>query len=187
MDEITEETGTLVARVAALDIGKASLTACVRVPHESRAGARRQEVRTYGTTTSALLELRDWLACQGVTLVVTEATSAYWKPPSCLMEDDIECQVASARDARNVPGRPKTFLASRFRRVARRRGKKRALVAVGNSILVIVWHLLSDPAARFTDLGPDWHDRLAPVRRKRQLIADLERLTGKKVTLNDAA
>jgi transposase len=83
--------------------------------------------------------------------------------------------------------RTKTFLASRYRRVARRRGKKRALVAVGNSILVIIWHLLSDPAARFTDLGPDWHDRLAPVRRKRQLIAELERISGKKVTLNDAA
>ena len=79
------------------------------------------------------------------------------------------------------------FLATRYRRVARRRGKKRALVAVGNSILVIIWHLLSDPAARFTDLGPDWHDRLAPVRRKRQLIAELERISGKKVTLNDAA
>jgi transposase len=43
------------------------------------------------------------------------------------------------------------------------------------------------PAAHFTDLGPDWHDRLAPLRRKRQLIAELERLSGKKVTLNDAA
>ncbi len=67
------------------------------------------------------------------------------------------------------------------------RGKKRALVAVGNSILTICWHLLSDPGAHFTDLGPDWHDRLAPQRRKRQLIAELERLSGKKVTLHDAA
>ena len=52
--------------------------------------------------------------------------------------------------------RTKTFLAARYKRVVRRRGKKRALVAVGNSILVIAWHLLSDPDARFTDLGPDW-------------------------------
>src|ERR1700683_5636113 len=57
----------------------------------------------------------------------------------------------------------KTFLGSR----SRRRGKPRALVAVGNSILVIAWHLLADADARFTDLGPDWHDRLAPLRRKR--------------------
>jgi transposase len=83
--------------------------------------------------------------------------------------------------------RTKTFLASRYRRVVKRRGKKRALVAVGNSILTITWHLLSDPSAHFTDLGPDWHDRLAPLRRKRQLIAELERLSGKKVTLHDAA
>ena len=83
--------------------------------------------------------------------------------------------------------RTKTFLGSRYHRLARRRGKQRALVAVGNSILVIAWHLLSDPDAHFTDLGPDWHDRLAPIRRKRQLIAELERLSGKKVLLQEEA
>jgi transposase len=83
--------------------------------------------------------------------------------------------------------RTTTFLAGRYKRIVRRRGKKRALVAVGNSILTICWHLLSDAGARFTDLGPDWHDRLAPQRRKHQLIAELERLSGKKVTLHDAA
>jgi transposase len=83
--------------------------------------------------------------------------------------------------------RTKTFPGSRYHRLASRRGKQRALVAVGNSILAIAWHLLSDPEAHFTDLGPDWHDRLAPIRRKRQLVAELERLSGKKVTLQDAA
>jgi transposase len=83
--------------------------------------------------------------------------------------------------------RTRTFLGSRYHRLARRRGKQRALVAVGNSLLVIAWHLLSDPGARFADLGPDWHDRLAPIRRKRQLIAELERLSGKKVVLQEAA
>jgi transposase len=90
-------------------------------------------------------------------------------------------------EAATSAARTKTFLAARYKRIARRRGKQRALVAVGNSLLTIAWHLLSDPAARFTDLGPDWHDRLAPLRRKRQLIAELERLSGKKVTLHDAA
>jgi len=80
-----------------------------------------------------------------------------------------------------------TFLASRYRRIVKRRGKKRALVAVGNSILTIAWHLLSDPDTRFTDLGPYWHDHLAPLRRKRQLIAELERLSGMKVTLQQSA
>jgi transposase len=82
--------------------------------------------------------------------------------------------------------RTKTFLGARYHRLARRRGKQRALVAAGNSILTITYHLLSDPAARFTDLGPDWHDRLTPLRRKRQLITELERLSGKKVQLQEA-
>lgn len=420
MEDIVEELAGLVARAAALDIGKASLTACVRVPHDSKPGARCQEIRTCATTTRSLLELRDWLICQGVSLCVMEATSSYWKPPFYLLEDAVECWVVNARDVKNVPGRPKTdkldaiwlaklaergmlrpsfipppwqrelrdlcryrrtltqertrekqraeklledtqiklssvisdifgvsgrdmlealiagqrdphalaamargsmrgknsvlrealtgqfrdhhgyllrmmldrvdaltaqietlteridaaiapfahqvaqldeipgvgrtgaqeliaeigvdmtrfptaghlvswakfaplarqsagkskpgstgkgspwiggtlgeagigaartktFLGSRYHRIARRRGKQRALVAAGNSILTIAWHLLSDPDAHFTDLGPDWHDRLAPIRRKRQLIAELERLSGKKVTLQDTA
>ncbi len=48
-----------------------------------------------------------------------------------------------------------TFLGERYRRVARRRGKARAQVAVARSILIVIWHLLADPAARFIDLGPD--------------------------------
>jgi transposase len=392
----------------------------VRVPHEDKPGRRRQEIRAFATVTRSLLELRDWLICQGVTLCVMEATSAYWKPPFYLLEDAIECWVVNARDVKNVPGRPKTdrldavwlaklaergmlrpsfipppwqrelrdlcryrrtlvqertrekqraeklledtqiklssvisdifgksgrdmlnaliagqrdpyvladlargsmrgkksvlqealtghfrdhhgyllkmmldrvdtlttqieqlttrideaiapfaaqvtqldeipgigktgaqeiiaeigidmtrfptaahlvswakfapkarqsagkhkpastgrgnpwlggtlgeaaigaartrtFLGSRYHRLARRRGKQRALVAVGNSILTIAWHLLSDPDARFSDLGPSWHDRLVPLRRKRQLITELERLSGMKVTLQDAA
>ena len=108
MEEVTDEPAELVQRVAALDIGKASLVCCVRVPHDSKPGARRQEVRIYSTVTPALLELRDWLICQGVTRVVMEATSAYWKPPFYLLEDDIECWVVNARDVKNVTGRPKT-------------------------------------------------------------------------------
>jgi transposase len=420
MEDVCEEAAELVARVAALDVGKKELVACVRVPHDDKPGRRRQEVRAFATTTRSLLELRDWLACQQVSLCVMEATSVYWKPPFYLLEDAVECWVVNARDAKNVPGRPKTdrldavwlcklaergmlrpsfvpppwqrelrdlcryrrtliqersrekqraeklledtqiklssvisdifgksgramlealiggqrdpqvlagladgrirasksvlhealtghfrdhhgyllrmmldhvdaltgqvedltgrieeaiapfarqvaqldeipgvgttcaqeliaeigvdmtrfptaghlaswakfaplarqsagrtkpgttgkgnpwlasalgdaakgaartktFLGSRYHRLARRRGKQRALVAVGNSLLVIAWHLLSDPDARFADLGPEWHDRLAPLRRKRQLIAELERLSGKKVLFQEAA
>ncbi|HEX5297857.1 MAG TPA: IS110 family transposase [Streptosporangiaceae bacterium] len=419
MEEIVED-AEVVARVAALDTGKASLVACVRVPHEDKPGRRVQEVRTFATTTAALLELRDWLICLGVSLCVMEATSAYWKPPFYLLEDAVECWLVNARDVKNVPGRPKTdrldaawlcklaergmlrpsfvpppwqrelrdlcryrrtlvqertrekqraeklledtqiklsavisdifgvsgramlealiagqrnpavlaemargsmrrkksvlqealtgqfrdhhgyllrlmleridaitvqvealtaridevlapfarqvaqldeipgvgktgaqeliaeigtdmtrfptsghlvswarfaprarqsagkakpgttgkgspwiagalgeavmgaartktFLGARYHRLARRRGKQRAIVATGRSILVIAYQLLSDPEARFADLGPDWHDRIAPLRRKRQLIAELERLSGKKVTLQEAA
>jgi transposase len=99
MDEITEEAGGLAARVAGLDVGKASLVACVRVPHERVPGGRRQEVRSFATTTRSLLELRDWLVCQGVTRVVMEATSAYWKPPFYVLEDAVaECWLVNARE-----------------------------------------------------------------------------------------
>ena len=83
--------------------------------------------------------------------------------------------------------RTKTFPGARYHRLARRRGKRRALVAAGNSILTIARRLLPDPAARFSDPGPDWHDRIAPLRRRRQLIAELERLPGHKVILQQPA
>ncbi len=53
--------------------------------------------------------------------------------------------------------RTTTFPGERYHRIARRRGKATAQVAVARSILVITWHLLSDPAARYTDLGPGYH------------------------------
>ena len=54
-----------------------------------------------------------------------------------------------------MAGRSDTFLGERYRRIARRRGKKKAVVAVGRSMLVVIWHLLSDPDARFHDLGAE--------------------------------
>jgi transposase len=420
MEEVSEEPAELVERVAALDIGKAVLVACVRVPHEAKTGRRRQEVRSFATMTRSLLELADWLASLGVTRVVMESTSTYWKAPFYLLEASCECWLVNAREVKNVPGRPKTdrqdavwlaklaergmlrpsfvpppwqrelrdltryrrtlihertrekqrveklmedtqiklsavvsdmfgvsgrqmlealiagecdpkvlaqlargrmraklgvlaealtghfrahhgyllrmmldridaltgqidqltgriegliapfahqvdqldeipgvgligaqeliaevgvemsrfpsaahlvswakfapmtkasagktkasstgkgnpwigatigeaamgaartqtFLGARYRRVVKRRGKKRALVAVGNSILTIAYHLLADPQARFVDLGVDFHDRRQPERRARQLIRELEHLSGKKVTLHNAA
>jgi transposase len=80
-----------------------------------------------------------------------------------------------------------TFLGERYRRIARRRGKRRAIVAVGRSILVIVWHLLSDPTARFQDLGTGFYDTPINAERvKRNHIRQLEAL-GYKVTLQPAA
>jgi transposase len=80
-----------------------------------------------------------------------------------------------------------SFLGERYRRIARRRGAKKAIVAVGRSILVIVWHLLSGPDARYTDLGSDFFDRrINPEQRKRAHIHQLEAL-GYKVTLEPAA
>jgi hypothetical protein len=63
------------------------------------------------------------------------------------------------RWSRSRAARTNTFLGERYRRLVKRRGKLKALVAVARSILVIVWHLLSDPTVRFHDLGPDFHTR----------------------------
>ena len=83
--------------------------------------------------------------------------------------------------------RTNTFLGERYRRIARRRGKKKAIVAVGRSILVIVSYLLRDEAARFNDLGPGYYDsRINPERKKRNYIRELEAL-GYRVTLQPAA
>jgi transposase len=80
--------------------------------------------------------------------------------------------------------RTDTFLGERYRRLARRRGKKRAIVAVGNSVLTIVWHLLADSQAHYHDLGPDFYaSRVNPQRRQRDLVRQLEHLTGKQVIL----
>ena len=68
----------LFGRVAGLDIGKESLTVCVRTPG---AGNRRvSQTRTFKTTTRALGVMRDWLLAEGVTVVGMEATGDYWKP-----------------------------------------------------------------------------------------------------------
>jgi transposase len=80
-----------------------------------------------------------------------------------------------------------TFLGEKYRKIARRRGSKRAIVALGRSILVIAWHLLSDPDARFCDLGPGYYTaRVDSERRKRSYIRQLEAL-GYTVTLQPAA
>jgi transposase len=89
--------------------------------------------------------------------------------------------------AANGAATTETFLGERLRRLSRRLGGIKAKCAVGRSILVIIWHLLADPAARFTDLGPGWHDEQAGRDRKiRSHLRQLKAL-GLDVTLNPAA
>lgn len=95
----------LHARCAALDIGKKELKACVRLPPAAGRKARRQEIRTFATTTNALLELRDWLIESQVTLVVMEATSDYWRAPFYLLEDELNVILVNAAHAKGLPGR----------------------------------------------------------------------------------
>ncbi|HEY2522492.1 MAG TPA: IS110 family transposase [Streptosporangiaceae bacterium] len=83
--------------------------------------------------------------------------------------------------------RTATFLGERHARIARRRGPAKAQVAIARSLLVIIWHLLHDPEARFADLGPDYHERRTDKNRKtRSHIRQLEAL-GYTVTITQAA
>jgi transposase len=80
-----------------------------------------------------------------------------------------------------------TFLGARYRRLIKRTGKMKALVAIERSILVVVWHLLDDPNARFVDLGADFYERrIDKDRRTRDLVRQLTAL-GHEVTLRPAA
>jgi hypothetical protein len=107
--EETHDSEELIQRVAALDIGKAQLVCCVRVPNPDQPGKRLQEVRTYPTMTRSLLVLADRLRGLGVTRVVMEATSDYWKPPFYLLEaHGLEVWLVNAKDVKHLPGRPKT-------------------------------------------------------------------------------
>jgi transposase len=107
--EETQDTEELIGRVAALDIGKAELVCCVRVPSGQGSGKRLQEVRTYPTMTRSLLVLADRLGALGVTRVVMEATSDYWRSPFYLLEaHGFEVWLVNAKDVKHLPGRPKT-------------------------------------------------------------------------------
>jgi transposase len=94
---------TIVERCAGLDVHKAQVTACVRVPGPGRSFV--EHVGEFATTVQALLTLRDWLRAHAVTQVAMEATGVYWKPVWAILEDDFDCLLVNARHVKNVPGR----------------------------------------------------------------------------------
>jgi transposase len=105
----TQDNEQIIERVAALDIGKAELVCCIRVPDAGHPGRRSQEVQAYSTMTRSLLVMSDRLAGLGVTRVVMEATSGYWKPVFYLLEAaGFETWLVNAKDVKHLPGRPKT-------------------------------------------------------------------------------
>ena len=93
----------IVERPAALDVHKAQVTACVRVPGPG--GSRESEIVEFSTMVGGLLTLRDWLKAQGVTTVAMEATGVYWKPVWAVLEDEFELLLVNARHVKQVPGR----------------------------------------------------------------------------------
>ncbi|MFE3527358.1 transposase, partial [Streptomyces sp. NPDC059161] len=212
MEELREEPddGTVV-RVAAVDIGKASGMVCLRVPHDTIEGRRIQKVWTVASTTNAILELGDTLVCQGVERIVmaeigadmnrfpTPEHSVSWAKlyPRTIQSGAKNTSGPAGQgnpwlkgalgEATNAASRTDTFLGARYRRIVKRRGHTKALVAVARSILVITWHLINDPDASYQELGADWHRRhLDPARRTRDLVRQLQAL-GHHVALTPTA
>ncbi len=93
----------IVERQCGLDVHKALVTACVRVP--GAGGERVEQVAQFRTTVRGLLVLRDWLTGHAVTHVVMEATGVYWKPVWHVLEDEFELMLVNARHVKQVPGR----------------------------------------------------------------------------------
>jgi len=90
-------------RVAGLDVGKDSVTVCVRTP--GRRGGRRSETRTFKTMSASLRVMRDWLVEAGVRIAAMESTSTYWKPPFYCLEEVMEVWLLNAAHMKAVPGR----------------------------------------------------------------------------------
>jgi transposase len=86
---------TVVECPAALDVHKAQVMACLRVP--DKRGRREQHVQEFPTTVRGLLALRDWLAGHRVQQVVMEATGVYWKAPWAILEEEFDCMLVNAR------------------------------------------------------------------------------------------
>jgi len=89
-------------RCAGLDVHKETVVACVRVVADGKAS---HEVRTFGTTTGALIELSEWLASSAVRTVAMEATGVYWRPVWHVLEEDFDLILANARAVKGLPGR----------------------------------------------------------------------------------
>ena len=94
---------TLYSICAGLDVHKTTVVACLR--RRDVKGKVRQQTRTFGTTTAALLDLSDWLSTSGVTHVAMESTGVYWKPIWNLLEGQFQILLVNAQHIKQVPGR----------------------------------------------------------------------------------
>jgi transposase len=94
---------TLVERGCGLDVHQATVVACLLIVLQS--GKVHKEVRTFGTTTRELVDLREWLLSEGCTHVAMESTGVYWKPVYAILEGAFEIVVANAQHVKKVPGR----------------------------------------------------------------------------------
>jgi transposase len=89
-------------RCAGLDVHQKTVVACVRMAEDGKVS---EEVRTFDTTTTGLLDLSGWLEAEGCTHVAMEATGVYWKPVWHILEAKFQLVLANAAHIKNVPGR----------------------------------------------------------------------------------
>jgi transposase len=94
---------TLVERGCGLDVHQATVVACLLIVLNN--GKVQKQVRTFGTTTRELLNLRQWLLAEGCTHAAMESTGVYWKPIYAILEGALEIVVANAQHIKKVPGR----------------------------------------------------------------------------------
>src|SRR5712692_916387 len=94
---------TLVERGCGLDVHQATVVACLLIVGKD--GKVQKQMRTFGTTTRELLNLREWLLSQGCTHAAMESTGVYWKPVYAILEGGLEIVVANAQHVKKVPGR----------------------------------------------------------------------------------
>jgi transposase len=107
VDEVSDEP-LYLERVCGIDIGKAGMEACIRVPSRPGSTRRAQEIRSFATTKKGVLALADWLRSWGVRDVVMECTGDYWKGPFYRLEaEGFDCVLADAKQVKHLPGRPK--------------------------------------------------------------------------------
>ena len=93
----------LFERCCGIDIHKQRVTACLLTPGPGR--MQHKEIRSFGTTTSELLDLCDWLLAAECTHVAMESTGVYWKPVYNLLEDAFALILANAQHIKALPGR----------------------------------------------------------------------------------
>jgi transposase len=95
----------LIRCCAGLDVHKQTVVVCLRRLPTGRKRKILSEVRTFGTSTAAILEMADWLAAAGVTHVAMESTGVYWKPIWNLLEGQFTMLLVNAQHIKQVPGR----------------------------------------------------------------------------------
>ena len=141
-------------RVAGLDVGKESVTVCLRTPGPR--GGRRSETRTFKTMSGSLRVMRDWLVEAGVSIAAMESTSTYWKPPFYCLEEVMEVWLLNAAHMKAVPGRKSDVRDAEWIAQLLEHGLLRAVVraATGDPPAAD-----ADPVPGAADGGPDPGDR----------------------------